>query len=151
MSIFRLPEFNLYNQLGELVTQDTFMGKKFVLYFYPKDNTSGCTKQAQEFSLKVKEFEALDFMIVGVSKDSIKSHQNFCSKQDLSIMLLSDPESLLQKEFNVWKEKSMYGRTYMGTERSTFVLNADGVVINEWRKVKVPGHVDIVLNYLLSL
>ena len=70
MSIFRLPEFNLYNQLGELVTQDTFMGKKLVLYFYPKDNTSGCTKQAQEFSLKIKEFEALDFMIVGVSKDS---------------------------------------------------------------------------------
>ena len=151
MDTIKLTNFSLYNQNAELVTQEFFFGKKIVLYFYPKDNTSGCSKQAQEFSLKQTEFEKLDVMIVGVSKDSVKSHKNFCLKQDLSIMLLSDPELILQNQFGVWKEKSMYGKTYMGTERSTFLLNETGVVIKEWRKVKVPGHVDVVLKHILSL
>ncbi len=124
-----------------------FAGKLTVLYFYPKDNTSGCTQEACDFR---DNFNRLKTManVVGVSPDSVKSHINFQQKQNLNFFLLSDGEHILAEAFGVWKEKSMYGRRYMGIERSTFVLDKQGKIIKEWRKVKVSGHVTEVWNYL---
>ncbi|MEM8570900.1 MAG: thioredoxin-dependent thiol peroxidase [Pseudomonadota bacterium] len=120
-------------------------GKSVVLYFYPKDDTSGCTKEAVAFSSKLDEFETAGAAIVGVSKDSVASHDKFKSKHDLSITLLSDHDGSVCETFGVWVEKSMYGRKYMGIERSTFLIDASGIVQQVWRKVKVPGHVEVVL------
>jgi len=122
-------------------------GEKVVLYFYPKDNTSGCTQEACDFRDNLNRLTP-HVRLVGVSPDSIKSHKSFKEKQDLNFVLLSDSEHKLAEKFGVWKEKSMYGRKYMGIERSTFVLDKDGNVEKEWRKVKVKGHVEEVLNYL---
>lgn len=124
-----------------------FKGEKVVLYFYPKDNTSGCTQEACDFRDNLNRLTP-HVRLVGVSPDSIKSHKSFKEKQDLNFVLLSDSEHKLAEKFGVWKEKSMYGRKYMGIERSTFVLDKDGNVEKEWRKVKVKGHVEEVLNYL---
>ncbi len=124
-----------------------FKGEKVVLYFYPKDNTSGCTQEACDFRDNLNRLTP-HVRLVGVSPDSIKSHKSFKEKQDLNFVLLSDFEHKLAENFGVWKEKSMYGRKYMGIERSTFVLDKDGNVEKEWRKVKVKGHVEEVLNYL---
>ena len=124
-----------------------FSGKKFVLYFYPKDNTQGCTREACD--LRDNMNKILKFApVIGVSPDSIKSHIKFIEKQNLNFLLLSDVEHKLAKKFNVWVEKSMYGRKYMGIERSTFIINEKGEIEHEWRKVKVKGHVDEVINYL---
>jgi len=118
-----------------------------VLYFYPKDNTSGCTKEACDFRDNMSRL--LPYAnVIGVSPDSIASHQKFQQKQSLNFTLLADVEHKLAEKYGVWKEKSMYGRKYMGIERSTFVLNAQGKIIKEWRKVKVSGHVDEVLAFL---
>ena len=126
---------------------DDFLGKKVVLYFYPKDNTKGCTQEACDFRDNFNRL--IPFAtVVGVSPDSIKSHKNFREKQSLNFILLSDPEHTLAEKFEVWKEKSMYGRKYMGIERSTFILDEKGNIQKEWRKVKVKGHVDEVINYL---
>ena len=120
---------------------------KTVLYFYPKDNTSGCTKEACDFRDNMSRL--LPYAaVIGVSPDSIASHQKFQQKQSLNFTLLADVEHKLAEKYGVWKEKSMYGRKYMGIERSTFVLNAQGEIIQAWRKVKVSGHVDEVLNFL---
>ena len=124
-----------------------FKGEKVVLYFYPKDNTSGCTQEACDFRDNLNRLTP-HVKLIGVSPDSIKSHKSFKEKQDLNFVLLSDFEHKLAEKFGVWKEKSMYGRKYMGIERSTFVLDKDGNVEKEWRKVKVKGHVDEVLEYL---
>ena len=124
-----------------------FKGEKVVLYFYPKDNTSGCTQEACDFRDNLNRLTP-HVRLVGVSPDSIKSHKSFKEKQNLNFVLLSDSEHKLAEKFGVWKEKSMYGRKYMGIERSTFVLDKDGNVEKEWRKVKVKGHVEEVLNYL---
>ena len=124
-----------------------FAGKKVVLYFYPKDNTSGCTQEACAFRDNYNRLLS-KAVVMGVSPDSVKSHIGFQKKQDLNFILLSDPEHKLSEAFGVWKEKSMYGRTYMGIERSTFILDEQGKIVREWRKVKVPGHVDDVLKYL---
>lgn len=124
-----------------------FSGKTTVLYFYPKDNTSGCTQEACDFRDNYNRLSARA-AVVGVSPDSIKSHRNFQEKQNLNFVFLSDPEHLLAEAFGVWKEKSMYGRKYMGIERSTFVLDGQGQIVKEWRKVKIPGHVTAVLDYL---
>lgn len=124
-----------------------FAGKKVVLYFYPKDNTSGCTQEACAFRDNYNRLLS-KAVVMGVSPDSIKSHIGFQKKQDLNFILLSDPEHKLSEAFGVWKEKSMYGRKYMGIERSTFILDEQGKIVREWRKVKVPGHVDDVLKYL---
>ena len=124
-----------------------FKGQKVILYFYPKDNTSGCTQEACDFRDNINRLTSLA-TVIGVSPDSIKSHLKFKEKQSLNFILLSDPEHKLAEAFNVWVEKSMYGRKYMGIERSTFVLDENLNVIKEWRKVKVKGHVDEVIEYL---
>ena len=123
-----------------------FKGEKVILYFYPKDNTSGCTQEACDFRDNINRLTTVA-AVVGVSPDSIKSHIKFREKQFLNFVLLSDVEHKLAEQFEVWKEKSMYGRKYMGIERSTFVLDKDGKIEKEWRKVKVKGHVDEVLAY----
>ena len=128
-------------------TEESLKGKKTVLYFYPKDNTSGCTKEACDFRDNMVRLTPYA-QVIGVSPDSIASHQKFQQKQNLNFMLVSDPAHELAIKYAVWKEKSMYGRKYMGIERSTFILNEQGKVIKEWRKVKVPGHVDEVLTVL---
>ena len=124
-----------------------FKGQKVILYFYPKDNTSGCTQEACDFRDNINRLTSFA-TVIGVSPDSIKSHLKFKEKQDLNFILLSDPEHKLAEAFNVWVEKSMYGRKYMGIERSTFVLDENLNIIKEWRKVKVKGHVDEVIDYL---
>lgn len=124
-----------------------FKGQKVILYFYPKDNTSGCTQEACDFRDNINRLTSFT-TVIGVSPDSIKSHLKFKEKQSLNFILLSDPEHKLAEAFNVWVEKSMYGRKYMGIERSTFVLDENLNIIKEWRKVKVKGHVDEVLEYL---
>jgi peroxiredoxin Q/BCP len=116
-----------------------------VVYFYPKDDTSGCTQEAQEFSALGDEFAAAGVSVLGVSKDSPKSHAKFAAKHGLSVMLASDEDGSACVAFGVWKEKSMYGRTYMGIERSTFLFGADGTLARSWAKVRVPGHVEAVL------
>ena len=124
-----------------------FKGQKVILYFYPKDNTSGCTQEACDFRDNINRLTNFA-TVIGVSPDSIKSHLKFKDKQSLNFILLSDPEHKLAEAFNVWTEKSMYGRKYMGIERSTFVLDENLNIIKEWRKVKVKGHVDEVIEYL---
>ena len=126
---------------------NVFKGQKVILYFYPKDNTSGCTQEACDFRDNINRLTSFA-TVIGVSPDSIKSHLKFKEKQSLNFILLSDSEHKLAEAFNVWVEKSMYGRKYMGIERSTFVLDENLNVIKEWRKVKVKGHVDEVIDYL---
>ncbi len=126
---------------------NNFKGQKVILYFYPKDNTSGCTQEACDFRDNINRLTSFA-TVIGVSPDSIKSHLKFKEKQSLNFILLSDPEHKLAEAFNVWVEKSMYGRKYMGIERSTFVLDENLNIIKEWRKVKVKGHVDEVIEYL---
>ncbi|MBP5352151.1 MAG: peroxiredoxin [Alphaproteobacteria bacterium] len=127
--------------------ENNLKNKRTVLYFYPKDNTSGCTKEACDFRDNMSRLTPYA-EVIGVSPDSVASHQKFQQKQSLNFTLVSDVEHLLAEKYLVWKQKSMYGRQYMGIERSTFILNEKGEVIKEWRKVKVPGHVDEVLSFL---
>ena len=127
-----------------------FKGQKVILYFYPKDNTSGCTQEACDFRNNINRLTSYA-TVIGVSPDSIKSHKSFKEKQSLNFILLSDPEHKLAEEFEVWKEKSMYGRKYMGIERSTFIIDKNGKIEKEWRKVKVKGHVDEVIEYLKAI
>jgi thioredoxin-dependent peroxiredoxin len=122
-----------------------YRGKKLILYFYPKDDTSGCTKEAQEFSALSAEFSKAGAVVVGISKDSEKSHSKFITKYDLKVALGSDESCAVCEAFGVWVEKSMYGKKYMGIERSTFLIDADGKVVRVWRKVKVHGHAAEVL------
>ena len=124
-----------------------FKGQRIILYFYPKDNTSGCTQEACDFRDNINRLTNYS-TVIGVSPDSIKSHKSFKEKQNLNFILLSDPEHKLAEEFEVWKEKSMYGRKYMGVERSTFIIDKFGKIENEWRKIKVKGHVDQVIDYM---
>lgn len=126
---------------------EDFKGERVILYFYPKDNTSGCTQEACDFRDNINRLTS-KAIVIGVSPDSVKSHKKFKENHDLNFLLLSDPEHKLAEKFKVWKEKSMYGRKYMGIERSTFVLDDRGEIEKEWRKVKVKGHVDEVLEYL---
>ncbi len=122
-----------------------------VLYFYPKDSTPGCTNQALDFQARLAEFQAAGYTVVGISRDSLKSHANFRAKQGLTFPLLSDADETVCRQFDVIKEKNMYGKKVMGIERSTFVLNAEGELVHEWRKVKVPGHVAEVLARVQTL
>lgn len=140
------PEINLPRDGGEIVTLADFSGKKVVLYFYPKDDTPGCTKEAIGFTDMVDEFAALDTVILGISKDSVKKHDKFVAKHDLKIALLSDEEGDVCERYGTWVEKKMYGKTYMGIERATYLIDADGKIAHVWRKVKVPGHVEAVLD-----
>ena len=127
-----------------------FKGQIVILYFYPKDNTSGCTQEACDFRDNINRLTNYA-TVIGVSPDSIKSHKSFKEKQSLNFILLSDPEHKLAEKFEVWKEKSMYGRKYMGIERSTFIIDKSGNIEKEWRKVKVKGHVDEVIEYLSAI
>ena len=125
-----------------------FLGSKVILYFYPKDNTSGCTVEAKDFTTLQSEYLKKGYKIIGVSRDSVKSHKNFITKQELNLLLLSDVNEEMVKAFDVLKEKSMYGRTYMGIVRSTFVLDEKGKIVKEIRKVKVKEHAQLLLNEL---
>ena len=120
-------------------------GRPLVLYFYPKDDTSGCTREAQDFSAHAGEFAAAGARILGVSRDPMKKHDKFIVKYDLAIPLASDEDGAISEAFGTWVQKSMYGRKYMGMERATFLIDKDGRVVREWRKVKVPGHAEEVL------
>ena len=130
---------------GTMASPADYRGKKLVIYFYPKDDTSGCTKEAQEFTSLAGEFAKAGAEIVGVSKDSVKSHSKFRDKYDLKVSLGSDESGEVCEAFGVWVEKSMYGKKYMGIERSTFLIGTDGKIARVWRKVKVPGHAADVL------
>lgn len=136
------PNFKLPKDGGGEIALEALRGKNVVLYFYPKDDTSGCTNQAIQFSEKRDEFADKNAVIIGVSKDSIKSHDKFKAKYDLKIDLLSDEELNVANAYGTWVEKSMYGRKYMGMDRSTFLIDADGKIKKIWRKVKIPGHID---------
>lgn len=135
---------------GELALS-RLKGKAVVVYFYPKDNTSGCTKEAQDFQAAMPKFKKAGAEVIGVSKDTVASHDKFAAKYDLSFPLMSDTEGKACEAFGTWVEKSLYGRKYMGIERATFLIDAKGVVRNVWRKVKVPGHVDAVLAAVKAL
>ena len=121
-------------------------GQPLVLYFYPKDDTSGCTREAQDFTALASEFARAGVKIVGVSRDPMKSHEKFIGKYGLTVPLVSDEDGRISDAFGTWVEKSMYGRKYMGMERATYLIGADGRVLRAWRKVKVPGHAQDVLN-----
>ena len=129
-----------------LISSSDLAGKKLVIYFYPKDDTPGCTKEALEFSNLKNDFDKKNVNIIGVSKDSIEKHQKFISKYNLSLKLASDEDLKICETFKVWVEKSMYGKTYMGIERSTFLFDENLRLIQSWRKVKVNGHAEEVLN-----
>jgi peroxiredoxin Q/BCP len=146
----KAPNFKLESDTG-MVSKTGLKGKPFVVYFYPKDDTSGCTKEAIAFSGALKKFEKLGIFVLGVSKDSLASHQKFKTKHKLKIALGSDPETQMANDWGVWGEKTLYGRKYMGLERATFLVNAKGVIAQAWHKVKVPGHVESVLEAAQSL
>ncbi len=145
------PDAVLTGGEGEQVRISDFRGQKLVLYFYPKDDTSGCTREAQDFSERADEFERIGTWVVGVSKDDAKSHAKFTNKYELKVRLLSDADGSACEAFGTWAEKSMYGRKYMGIERATFLIDRDGVVKQVWRKVKVPGHAEAVLRAAADL
>lgn len=138
------PKVSLPCTPGETITLGA-TGNGLVVFFYPKDNTPGCTSEAKDFTAAKADFENLGFSIVGVSKDSLKQHDNFIAKQALDIGLASDVEGEACEAYGVWVEKNMYGKKYMGIERSTFLVSADGIILEMWRKVKVKGHVNEVL------
>tara|TARA_B100000242_G_scaffold292646_1_gene268532 strand:+ start:790 stop:1248 length:459 start_codon:yes stop_codon:yes gene_type:complete len=135
------------NQIG----LNDYEGSFLVLYFYPKDKTSGCTLQSQDFRDYKNKFADKNCKIIGISRDSIKSHKSFTEKESLNFPLISDPDETMCNAYGVMKEKSMYGRKYMGIERSTFVIDPDGNLIKEWRGVKVPGHVEEVYKFICEL
>jgi peroxiredoxin len=141
----RAPDFTLPADDGSAVSLKDYRGKTVVLYFYPKDGTPGCTQEAVEFRDLVKEFEKEEAVILGVSKDSVKSHQKFKQKHELPFTLLSDPEGTVLDRYGVWKQKSLYGRTFMGTERTTFLIDGQGMVKKVYRKVKPKGHAQVCL------
>lgn len=139
------PDFTLPRDGGETVGLSDYAGKKVVLFFYPKDDTKGCTTEAIDFTAHLSEFEAAGAVVVGMSPDPVKKHDKFIQKHELGVILASDEEKTTLEAYQVWKEKSMYGRKYMGVERSTFLIGEDGEIKKLWRKVKIPGHVEEVL------
>ncbi len=139
------PDFTLMSDDGRSVTLAAHSGKPVVLYFYPKDDTSGCTREAQDFSEAKADFEAAGVAVFGISPDDAKKHAKFRDKHGLTVDLLADPERTAIEAYGVWAEKSMYGRKYMGVDRSTFLIGPDGRIARVWRAVKVPGHVAEVL------
>lgn len=144
-------DFSLPNKEGRLISLKDFLGKWVILYFYPKDNTSGCTLEAIEFTSLVKEFEKINAVILGVSKDSVKSHQDFAMKHSLNIELLSDESASVIKAYGAWGKKKMYGKEYEGTIRSTFIINPDGYIAYVFEDVNPKGHAEEVLKKLKEL
>ncbi|WP_421907077.1 peroxiredoxin [Mameliella sp.] len=144
------PDFTLPSTSGE-VSLSALKGAPVVLFFYPRDDTSGCTKENEAFTALLPKFEALGVKVYGVSKDSLASHEKFMAKKALTVPLISDEGSDMCEKYGVWKEKKMYGKTFMGIERSTFLIDAEGRIAQEWRKVKVPGHAEAVLEAAKAL
>jgi peroxiredoxin Q/BCP len=147
----KAPQFSLKNQDGVEISLRDLKGKWVVLYFYPKDNTPGCTVEACDFSVALPDFKELGAVILGVSPDSPKSHQGFIQKQNIAFTLLSDEDTEVAKAYDVWKLKQNYGKEYMGIERSTFLIDAEGNIAKIWRKVSVKGHSDEVKSVIESL
>lgn len=139
------PDFAAPRDGGATLTLSALRPQKVVLYFYPKDDTSGCTREAVDFTARAEDFAAADTVVIGVSKDPVKAHDKFVAKHGLGVILVSDEGTDICERYGVWVQKSMYGRSYMGIERATFLIDAQGRVARAWRKVKVPGHVDEVL------
>ena len=147
----KAPEFKLPTDGGREISLSALKGKTVVLYFYPKDDTSGCTKEAMGFRDALPAFEKAGATVVGVSKDSAARHDKFKAKYELNFPLVSDEDGRLCAAYGVWVEKSMYGRKYMGIERATFLIDGNGRIARVWRKVKIPGHVDEVLAAVQAL
>jgi peroxiredoxin Q/BCP len=147
----KAPDFKLPTDGRGEISLSALKGKTVVLYFYPKDDTSGCTKEAMGFRDALAAFERAGAAVIGVSKDSVAKHEKFKAKYDLNFPLVSDDEGTLCAAYGVWVEKSMYGRKYMGIERATFLIDTDGRIARVWRKVKIPGHVEEVLAAAQSL
>lgn len=145
------PGFTLPSDSGADISLGDYAGKPVVLFFYPKDDTPGCTKEAIGFTQAMPNFSDLGIAVIGASKDPAAKHHKFVCKHELGIPLVSDENSDLCERYGVWVEKNMYGRKYMGIERATYLIGADGKIKQIWRKVKVPGHVEAVLNAALSL
>jgi thioredoxin-dependent peroxiredoxin len=147
----KAPNFTLPTDGGGKIKLSELAGKPVVLYFYPKDNTSGCTKQACDFRDAMPDFRKVKATVIGISKDSVKSHDGFKAKQKLNFPLAADEDGKVCEAYDSWIEKSLYGRKYMGIDRSTFLIDGKGVVRQIWRKVKVPGHVEQVIAALKAL
>jgi peroxiredoxin Q/BCP len=147
----KAPDFDLAADGGERLKLSRFKGRPVVLYFYPKDDTSGCTLEAQDFSKLSGDFLQAGVEVIGVSPDSVESHAKFRKKYDLSVQLAADADKAVANAYGVWVEKSMYGRKYMGVERSTFLIDKQGRIARSWRKVKVPGHAAEVLDAAQAL
>ncbi|WP_187429649.1 Putative peroxiredoxin bcp [Roseobacter fucihabitans] len=145
------PNFTLPSTDGGDVTLSDLRGKPVVLFFYPRDNTPGCTKESIAFSEHRAAFEAAGAVVFGISKDSMASHEKFVTKKELTVPLLSDEHGSACEDYGVWKEKSMYGKKFMGIERTTFLIGADGMIAQIWPKVKVPGHAESVLEAVQGL
>lgn len=145
------PDFTLPSTDGGDVTLSALQGQPVVLFFYPRDNTPGCTKESIGFSESKAAFEAAGAKVFGISKDSMASHDKFVAKKELTVPLLSDEHGSACEDYGVWKEKSMYGKKFLGIERSTFLIAADGTIARIWPKVKVPGHVEEVLEAVQAL
>jgi len=143
------PAFALPRDGGETVSLESLKGKKVVLYFYPKDNTPGCTTEGLEFTALKDQFDAKNTVVFGISKDSVKKHENFCKKFDFTIGLLSDENGQMCEDYGVWQEKQMYGKTYMGINRATYLLDEAGVITAVWPKVKAKGHAAEVLEAIV--
>jgi peroxiredoxin Q/BCP len=140
------PEIDLPTDDGKRFKLSDHKGRPVVIYFYPKDDTTGCTREAIEFSARAPEFAAVQTLVVGISPDSPDSHRRFRAKHDIGVLLAADEDKAAAQAYDVWKERSMYGRKFMGVERSTFLIDRDGVLARAWRNVKLPDHVDEVLD-----
>lgn len=140
-----IPAVELLDGEDKPFALDRYAGAPLLLYFYPKDDTAGCTREAQEFSAAKAEFDALGVQLLGVSRDTAAKHRKFIGKYELTVPLATDPDGKVLEAFGSWVEKSLYGRKYMGIDRSTFLFDADGKLAQAWRKVRVPGHVEAVL------
>ncbi len=147
----KAPDFKLPDATGDIVSLKDYKEKWLVLYFYPKDNTSGCTTEAIDFTGTLPEFKKLGASVIGVSPDSCKSHQKFIEKHDLAVTLLSDEEKTVMEKYGVWQLKKMYGKDYFGVVRTTLLIGPDGKIKHIWNNVKVAGHVQDVLNKLKEL
>ena len=145
------PGFSLPATGGETISLEDLKGSKVVLFLYPRDDTKGCTAEAIGFTEKLAEFEAAGAVVLGLSADSIASHEKFIAKHELGMALLSDEDATVASAYGAWVEKSMYGRKFLGIERSTFLIDGDGVLRQVWRKVRVPGHVGAVLDAVRAL
>ncbi len=147
----RAPSFKIATDGGKTLSSAGLKGSPYIVYFYPKDDTSGCTKEAIAFSAALPKFRKLGVEVIGVSRDSLEAHAKFRKKHKLKVALGSDPETRMAEDWGVWVKKSLYGREYMGLERATFLINDKGMITQAWHKVKVPGHVEAVLEAAKSL